>query len=68
MQRKHVVIIDWQDGDVEDADEIAVFADSPAAAIEKARRKWRLTIGADYPHCKIVESNILTHKMAAQFA
>jgi hypothetical protein len=59
MHRKHLVIIDWMDGKVEDSDEITVFADSPAEAIRKAREKWRLTIGASWPSCRITDSKIL---------
>lgn len=59
MQRKHTVIIDWVDGDVEDSDEIAVFAESTDEAIRKAKTKWRTTIGVQWPHCKITGLSII---------
>jgi len=68
MQRRYCVLIDWVDGEVEDTDEIAVFADSAAEAITKARKRWRLTIGVRYPTCRIVESTVLTPKLRASFA
>ena len=68
MHRKHLVIIDWIDGKVEDSDEITVFADSPAEAIRKAREKWRLTIGAKWPCCRITDSKILSRRFPHQFA
>lgn len=52
--RKYTVIVEWAGrSDEFDADEIVVFADSPSAAEEKARRKWRTTIGARWPHLRI---------------
>ncbi len=52
--RIYRAVVIWRDGDVEDADEIELFAESDAAAASAARRSWRLTYGARYPHCRIV--------------
>lgn len=68
MQRKHIVIIDWEDRGVEDSDEIVIFADSAAQAVQKAKEKWRLTITAEWPQCRIVEAKVLTRRAAHQFA
>ncbi len=68
MHRKHTVIIDWEDRGVEDSDEIVVFADSAAQAVQKAREKWRLTIGIKWPQCRIVEAKVLPRRAAHQFA
>ncbi len=68
MHRKHTVIIDWDDRGVEDSDEIVVFADSAAQAVQKAREKWRLTIGIKWPQCRIVEAKVLPRRAAHQFA
>jgi hypothetical protein len=68
MHRKHVVLIDWIDDDVEDADEITVFADSTEEAIRKARTKWRMTVGVKWPQCRIVEAKVLPRRAAHQFA
>lgn len=53
------VIVDWTDGDVIDADEVVVYADSSSEAISKARQKWRMTIGAVWPHCRLDRAWIL---------
>jgi hypothetical protein len=59
-----VVLISWIDGDVEDCDEVRVSAETDADAIRKARAIWRVTIGAEWPHCRIVSSKILTPAIA----
>jgi hypothetical protein len=59
-QRKFVVLVDWIDGDIEDSDEIVVFADNAERAILSAKRKWKISIGVEWPHCRIVELKILT--------
>lgn len=48
-------VVIWQDGDVEDADDIQVFATSEAEAKREATKKWRLTVGLTWPHCKMRE-------------
>lgn len=67
-QRMHTVLIEWIDGDVDDVDEISVFADSENDAISKARAKWRVTIGAEWPHCRIVASKILPKDLVKKLA
>lgn len=65
---RFTVICEWRDsGEVEDADEIVVYADSPEAALDKARKKWRLTIGAEWPHCRLTTAFVLTQKNLAEF-
>jgi hypothetical protein len=68
MHRKHTVIIDWEDRGVEDADEIVVFADSAAQAVQKAKKKWRMTIGVRWPHCRIVAAKAYTRQELQKFA
>jgi len=68
MHRKHTVIIDWEDRGVEDADEIVVFANSAAQAVQKAKEKWRMTIGAEWPHCRIVDAKAYTRQGLQKFA
>ncbi len=60
MARRYAVIVDWTDGEVVDADEVVVYADSAAEAIRKARSKWRITVGAVWPHCRLDRAWILT--------
>lgn len=56
---RFTVILDWEDGDVEDADEIRVLADSAGEAIDAARRLWSATKGAEWPHCRLIRAWIL---------
>jgi len=49
------------------ADEVVVSADSPAEAITKAKKKWRLTFGAQWPHLKLVEAEVITKKILAKY-
>jgi len=67
-QRKFVVAVDWIDGDVEDTDEIVVFAEDAERAMLAAKRKWKMTIGAQWPHCRFVEMKILTRRTMCGFA
>jgi hypothetical protein len=67
-QRKFVVLVDWIDGDVEDSDEIVVFAEDAERAILSAKRKWKMSIGAAWPHCRIVELKILPPSRLLGFA
>lgn len=61
-RRKYVLAVSWDDRGVEDADEVVVFAESAAEAKSAARSKWRLTIGAQWPHCRVTDVSILTPK------
>jgi hypothetical protein len=36
-----------------DADELVVYADSKDSAIKKAKKKWRLTIGSQWPDTRL---------------
>lgn len=65
----YTVLVDWHDNDVEDTDEIQVNgAKSALSAISKAKRAWRLTYGAKYPHCRITRIRILTDSLLRQIA
>ena len=68
MRRKYTVIVEWTDHDVDDADELVVFAASPAKAIELARAIWSATKGAEWPSCRISKVWILTKRMMRSFA
>lgn len=65
--RRYVCIIEWADGDVEDADEIRVWARSADEAVAAARGKWTATVGATWPHCRIdriaVERTLLARRL-----
>ena len=57
--RYRIVLIDWVDGDVSDTDEIRVYADSDHEAVSKAKQRWRMTIGSQWPHCRIEKAETL---------
>lgn len=59
-QKRWNVVIDWIDGMVTDSDQVAVYAETADAAISKARAKWRVTVGINWPNCKIQKAWILT--------
>jgi hypothetical protein len=65
---RYTVICEWSDSGnaVEDADEIVVVTDTPALAVEKARKKWRLTIGAEWPTCRLTNAFVLTPEKLAK--
>jgi hypothetical protein len=49
----------WADGEIEDADEINVFAASKSEAKRKARQRWLLTVGAKWPQCVVQDVLII---------
>lgn len=71
---RYTVICQWEDSGadggyaVEDADEIVVVTDTLAEAVSKARRKWRVTIGAEWPHCRLTNAFVLTPEKLAEFS
>lgn len=70
--RRFSVICEWtdkggSDGEaVEDADEVVVHADSESDAIAKATKKWRMTIGAEWPNCRLARAFAVTSSVIAQ--
>jgi len=73
--RKYTVICEWSDAGptggyaVEDADEVIVHADSASSAneaIAKAKKKWRLTVGLEWPTCRLTNAYVLTAKKFAE--
>jgi hypothetical protein len=58
--RKRLVILEWMDRDIEDCDEIFVFAEADDEAIAIAKKRWRLTIGAEWPHCRLKRAYVMT--------
>lgn len=53
------VVCVWQDGDVEDADEVTVFAASEAEATVKAKKQWRLAVARRWSRCRLHEVLVL---------
>ena len=68
MRRKYMVVLEWTDEEIADADEMAVFAASPAQAIEMARTIWSSTKGAKWPHIRLGKVFVLTRRMMRSFA
>jgi hypothetical protein len=62
--RKRLVILEWIDGKVEDCDEIFVFAETDDEAISIAKKRWRLTVGAEWPHCRLRRAYVMTKHAA----
>jgi len=60
MTRTWTVVVGWKDGPVEDADEVLVVAVNAAGAASAARKKWRMTVGIDWPSCEITDVQVLT--------
>lgn len=58
--RKWIVAIDWIDKDVEDTDEVVVFATTAEEAKRIACERWSSTIGAKWPHCRFCKAWILS--------
>jgi hypothetical protein len=58
--QKRLVIVEWTDGDIADCDEIFVFAFSDEDAERIARKRWRLTIGAEWPHCRLNRAYVMS--------
>ncbi len=62
------VLIDWADGDIEDSDEVRVVAGSASDAVKVAVQRWGNDIGMKYPHCMMLDANILTRQTIEGFA
>ena len=67
--RSYTVICHWEGRDQYemDADEVVVSANSAAEAVAKARKQWRLTFGAQWPHLKLVQTQVLTKKVLEKY-
>ena len=59
-KRKFIAIIEWHDAEVNDADEIAVWASSAASARRKARAEWRRRNAQRWPTARIGEVMLFT--------
>jgi hypothetical protein len=66
--KRRIVLIDWVDGDISDSDEVVVVCQDDATAISRAKAKWRMTIGAQWPRCRITKAEILTQARLQGFA
>ena len=53
VQRAYIAVISWIDGEVEDADELRVFAESAEAAKTLAREIWLRAKSPPWPTCRI---------------
>ncbi len=67
-QRTFTVLVEWEDGDVFDADEFTVAAKSAVEAKNIARAMWTATMGAEFPSCRAEKLLILTKRMMRSFA
>jgi hypothetical protein len=51
-------IVIWKDGEVEDADEITVYAPDEVEAKREAKKRWRTTVAVKWPHCRLQEVTV----------
>jgi len=58
-------VVIWRDGEVEDADEITVYAPDEAQAKVEAKKRWRLTVAVKWPHCRLADVAIVPKKACA---
>ena len=66
--RNYTVVCEWRDANgVEDADEVSVSAESPSDACAKAKKQWRLTLGSQWPSCKLERAFAVTPKKSTEF-
>jgi hypothetical protein len=60
--KRWIVIVDWVDGEIEDSDEMTVWAKTAAGATSKARAAWSETKGAEWPNSRIQKVFVVTPK------
>jgi len=67
--RRFTVVCHWQGRDQweADADEVVVSANSAVEAVAKARKQWRLKFGAQWPHLKLEQAEVLTKKVLEKY-
>jgi len=51
---------------VEDNEQVVVHAESANEAIAKAKKKWRLTVGLEWPTCRLTNAYVLTARKSAE--
>lgn len=59
-QKRWLAVVTWTDGDVIDADEIAVFGDSIESAASAARAVWSAATSLQWPHSRIEDVQIFS--------
>lgn len=65
---RYTVVCEWRDRGDFDADDVVVVTDTPEAAIDRAKKKWRLTIGAEWPQARLTDAWVVTPEKRAEFA
>lgn len=51
--RIFLAVVIWRDGEVEDADELVVYAPNEVEATREAKKRWRTTVAMKWPHCRL---------------
>lgn len=59
-QKRWLAVVTWTDGDVIDADEIAVFGDSIESATSAARSIWTAATSLKWPRSQIDDIQIFS--------
>ena len=60
---RYTVLVEWQDGPTEDADEVTVDAASRDEAVAMAVERWRESVAA-WPTCTLVKAWLLDEAIA----
>ena len=58
VQKRWLAVVTWTDGDVIDADELAVFGDSIESATSAARAVWTAATSMQWPRSRIDDIQI----------
>jgi len=53
--RIFLAVVIWRDGEVEDADELVVYAPDEAEATREVKKRWRTTVAMKWPHCRLLK-------------
>jgi|GEM_PF-6837999 hypothetical protein len=57
-EKRWLAVVTWTDGDIFDADEFSVFADSADTAKARVRLIWAAANMTKHPHCRIEEIDV----------
>jgi len=68
VEKAYLAVISWVDGEIEDADELRVFAESPESAESAARVVWLRTVGVEWPNCRITGVSVHPQRPLPRFA
>ena len=62
-KRRYVVAIEWIHSEVQDVDEVVVFATHASAARSNARNRWQKVIAPKWPGIRVSRTFVITKKI-----